>query len=132
MQRPHRGHVVFISGRLFAFEGRTGAWVTKVAGDSSSLILKEIQRSDKSHIGTHVLTANAFSVKHGMWHQLICTGFIIVRMRYNFLFPYIPLVSYPAASLSIWLFFSEEADKARCWLALLSGKCRVAVTYRTS
>lgn len=67
------------SGRLFAFEGRmdSGAWVLIVAGVSSSLILEDshhyatlkCKRLDKSHVGTHVLSAAAFSAKHGMWDQ---------------------------------------------------------------
>lgn len=46
VQRSHGGHAVRISGRLFRFEGRTGsgAWVMKVAGESSSLILKDSHR----------------------------------------------------------------------------------------
>lgn len=70
MQRPHRGHVLCISGRLFGFEGRmdSGAWVMKVAGVSSSLILEDsihyatlkCGSLDKSHVGIRVHTAKCF------------------------------------------------------------------------
>lgn len=48
------------------------------------------------------------------------------------LFWCIPSMSYPAASLSVRLFFSGGADKTKCWLFFLSEKCRVAVKYKTS
>lgn len=66
MSRSHRGQVVCIFGRLLGFEDTTTsvAWVTNVAAESSSLILEDTSslcvmsdESDKSHVGTRVLTA---------------------------------------------------------------------------
>lgn len=54
--------------RRLGDEGRRGALLSN-SGRQSSLCNARMQRSDKSHVGTHVLTANAFSAKHGMWDQ---------------------------------------------------------------
>lgn len=76
---PDTSHVVFISGRLLGLEGRldTGAWVRKVMGDGSSVILqdrrhyvthihtkrkkKKKKDSDKSHLGITVSQVQCFA-----------------------------------------------------------------------
>lgn len=60
------------------------------------------------------------------------TGVVIAEDELQRLFPYIPLASYPAASLSMSFFISEEAGEAGCLLAFLSGKCKVVVKCRAS
>lgn len=69
--------------RRLGDEGRLGQLLSNF-GRQSSLCNAEMQLSDKSYVGTCVLTANAFSAKHGMWDQNICTGFVIARTRNNF------------------------------------------------
>lgn len=54
--------------RRLGDEGRRGELLSN-SGRQSSLCNARMQRPDKSHVGTHVLTANASSAKHGMWDQ---------------------------------------------------------------
>lgn len=76
------------------------------------------------HVLSYSCSHGQYFLKHGAWDQYICTSFVIARMKSNF-YSLVTIVSY-SASLSTRL-FSQEADGATCWLAFLSGKCRVAV-----
>lgn len=135
MQRPHRGQVGCISGRLVGIKGNmdSGAWVMKVAGESSSFILK-----DSHYIIT--LINHTFSGSHSQCFFSLTwnVGPINLHRLHNckdevqLLFSYIPSVSYPAVSLSLRFFFTGGADKTQFWLFFLSEKCRVAVKYKTS
>lgn len=54
--------------RRLGDEGRRGELLSN-PGRQSSLCNAKMQLSDKSHIGTRVLTAKGFPAKHGMWDQ---------------------------------------------------------------
>lgn len=107
--------------------GRRGQFLSNSGRKSSSC-----HCVDKSHVGTHVLTAAAFLAKHGMWGPINLKGLLNCKDEAQFLFLCIPSASYPATSFSVKLLFSVEAGRATCRLTWLSGRCGVAVKYRTS